>query len=146
MWRPQIERSACRCGIHVRGVGREQDVSDVLDTFQIEWHGNTVVVQPAANVESLSWDLVEQAADLVMEPLNSQSAPMVIVDLSEVGYFGSVFLALLLRCHKFVKKKGGELVLCGANQMALELLRITALDTIWAIYDTRQEAMQALLS
>lgn len=121
-------------------------MSDVLDTFQIEWHGNTVVVQPAANVESLSWDLVEQAADLVMEPLNSQSAPMVIVDLSEVGYFGSVFLALLLRCHKFVKKKGGELVLCGANQMALELLRITALDTIWAIYDTRQEAMQALLS
>lgn len=121
-------------------------MSDFLDTFQIEWHGNTVVVQPAANVESLSWDLVEQAADLVMEPLNTQEAPMVIVDLSEVGYFGSVFLALLLRCHKFVKKKGGELVLCGANQMALELLRITALDTIWAIYDTRQEAMQALLS
>jgi hypothetical protein len=28
--------------------------------------------------------------------------------------------------------------------MALELLRITALDTIWAIYKTRDEAMQAL--
>ncbi len=95
-----------------------------------------VVVKPAASVESLNWDLVEQAADLVMEPLSNQEAPMVIVDLSSVGYFGSVFLALLLRCHKFVKKKGGELVLCGANDMALELLRITALDTIWAIYDT----------
>jgi len=121
-------------------------VSEVLDSFQIEWHGNTVVVKPASSVESLNWDLVEQAADLVMEPLATQEAPMVIVDLSSVGYFGSVFLALLLRCHKFVKKKGGELVLCGASQMALELLRITALDTIWAIYDTREEAMQALLS
>jgi len=121
-------------------------VSEVLDSFQIEWHGNTVVVTPASSVESLNWDLVEQAADLVMEPLETQEAPMVVVDLSKVGYFGSVFLAMLLRCHKFVKKKGGELVLCGASEMALELLRITALDTIWAIYPTREEAMQALLS
>ncbi len=121
-------------------------VSEVLDSFRIEWHGNTVVVTPASSVESLNWDLVEQAADLVMEPLAGQEAPMVVVDLSRVGYFGSVFLALLLRCHKFVKKKGGELVLCGASEMALELLRITALDTIWAIYKTRDEAMQALLS
>jgi len=121
-------------------------VSEVLDSFQIEWHGNTVVVTPASSVESLNWDLVEQAADLVMEPLADQEAPMVVVDLSKVGYFGSVFLALLLRCHKFVKKEGGELVLCGASDMALELLRITALDTIWAIYKTREEAMQALLS
>jgi anti-anti-sigma regulatory factor len=75
-------------------------VSEVLDSFQIEWHGNTVVVTPASSVESLNWDLVEQAADLVMEPLSDQEAPMVVVDLSRVGYFGSVFLALLLRCHK----------------------------------------------
>ena len=27
-----------------------------------------------------------------MEPLESQEAPMVVVDLSRVGYFGSVFL------------------------------------------------------
>ncbi|MCA9061663.1 MAG: STAS domain-containing protein [Planctomycetaceae bacterium] len=121
-------------------------MSEVLESFQIEWHGNTVVLKPAASVESLNWDLVEQAADLVMEPLSSQEAPMVIVDLSDVGYFGSVFLALLLRCHKFVKKKGGELVLCGANETALELLRITALDTIWAIYDSREQALEALLS
>lgn len=121
-------------------------VSEVLDSFQIEWHGNTVVVTPAANVDLLDWDLVEQAADLVMEPLAAQETPMVVVDLSRVGYFGSVFLALLLRCHKFVKKKGGELVLCGASETALDLLRITALDTIWAIYKTRDEAMQAVLS
>lgn len=119
-------------------------VSEVLESFDIEWHGNTVVVIPAASVESLQWDLVEQAADVVMEPLATQDVPMVVFDLTCVGYFGSVFLALILRCHKFLKRRGGELVLCGANEMARELLKITALDTIWAIYDTRQEAMQAV--
>jgi anti-sigma B factor antagonist len=116
------------------------------EDFQLEWHGNTVVVTPAPNVEAMRWDLVEQAADIVMAPLAKQEVPMVVFDLSDVSYFGSVFLALLLRCHKFVKSRGGELVLCGASKMASELLRVTALDTLWAIYDTREEALEALAS
>jgi len=112
--------------------------------FQLEWHGNTVVITPAADVESMRWDLIEQSADIVMDPIREQEVPMVVVDLSDVSYFGSVFLALLLRCHKLVKSRGGELVLCGASKMASELLRVTALDTLWAIYDTREEALTAL--
>ncbi|MEX1095858.1 MAG: STAS domain-containing protein [Planctomycetales bacterium] len=114
------------------------------EDFQLEWHGNTVVITPAANVESMRWDLIEQSADVVMAPLKETEVPMVIFDLSDVNYFGSVFLALLLRCHKYVKSRGGELVLCGASKMARELMRITALDTLWAIYDTRDEALDAV--
>ena len=127
-------------------LSNNENVSLMTNTedFQLEWHNDVVVVTPTSSIESMNWDLIEQAADLIMAPLKEQAVPMVIVDLSEVGYFGSVFLALLLRCHKFVKSNGGELVLCGANKMAVELLRITALDTLWAIYDTRDEALNAL--
>jgi anti-anti-sigma factor len=114
------------------------------DDFRLEWHGNAVVITPAPNVEAMRWDLIEQAADIVMGPLRNQDVPMVVVDLSDVAYFGSVFLALLLRCHKFVKSRGGELVLCGASNMAKELLRVTSLDTLWAIYETREEALEAV--
>lgn len=114
------------------------------DDFRLEWHGNTVVITPASNVEGMSWELIEQAAEIVMSPLRSQDSPMVVVDLSEVSYFGSVFLALLLRCHTAVKSRGGELVLCGASKMARELLKITALDTLWAIYETKDEALEAV--
>ncbi len=116
------------------------------DDFQLEWHGDVVVITPASNVESMSWELIEQAASIVMSPLREQEVPLVIVDLSEVGYFGSVFLALLLRCHKLVKSRGGELVLCGPSKLARELLRITALDTVWAIYETREQALEALVT
>ncbi|QDU81405.1 Putative anti-sigma factor antagonist [Polystyrenella longa] len=119
-------------------------MAEANEDFQLEWHGGTVVVIPAQDVESMRWDLIEQAAEIVMEPLKELEVPMVVFDLSDVSYFGSVFLALLLRCHKFVKARGGELVLCGASSMARELLRVTALDTIWAIYDTREEALEAL--
>ncbi len=117
---------------------------DSSDDFRLEWHGNTMLITPAANVESMSWELIEQAADIVMSPLKKHSSPMVVFDLSEVNYFGSVFLALLLRCHTAVKSRGGELVICGASKMARELLKITALDTLWAIYETKEEALDAV--
>ena len=119
-------------------------MSESADSFQIEWHGGCVVVIPAANVEQLRWDLIEQAADVVMAPLKKTTSPMVIFDLTGVPYFGSVFLSLLLRCHKYVKTHGGELVVCGPNPMARELLRVTALDTLWAIYESRADALNAL--
>ncbi len=121
-----------------------QDDINPTESFQLEWHNNCVVVIPAANVESMQWDLIEPAAVVIFEPLKQQAVPMVIFDLNQVAYFGSVFLALLLRCHKLVKSRGGELVLCGPSEMARDLLRITSLDTLWAIYDSREEALTAL--
>ena len=125
-------------------MSKSKDAGQPNNDFKLEWHGNTVVITPASNVEAMSWELIEQAAEIVMEPIRTQNSPMVVVDLSQVSYFGSVFLALLLRCHTAVKNRGGELVLCGASKMARELLKITALDTLWAIYDTKEEALDAV--
>lgn len=119
-------------------------MNNKTEDFQLEWHGDVVIITPASNIESLSWELIEQAATMIMSPLKQQEVPLVVIDLSQVNYFGSIFLALLLRCHKFVKTRQGELILCGASKNARELLKITALDTIWAIYDTRTEALEAL--
>ncbi|MBS0265228.1 MAG: STAS domain-containing protein [Planctomycetes bacterium] len=114
------------------------------DSFQIEWHNECVVVIPASDIEQMSWDLINPAAEIVMKPLEQTPTPMVVFDLSRVKFFGSVFLALLLRCYKFVKTRGGELVICGASPDARELLAVTSLDTLWAIYETRAEALEAL--
>jgi anti-anti-sigma regulatory factor len=42
------------------------------------------------------------------------------------------------------KRHGTEVVLAGASPRAKELLHLTALDTLWAIYDNLDEAMEAL--
>jgi anti-anti-sigma factor len=119
---------------------------DPAESFEMMWHGDSLVATPASSVETMRWDLIEPAAGLLLGPLKSRKVPTVIFDLSRVSYFGSVFLALLLRCHKLVKSRGGELVLCGVGEMARELLRVTSLDLLWAIYDSREEALAALAS
>ena len=118
-------------------------MADVSD-FLIEWHGDALVVAPAGSVESLQWVSIDDAADLVLKPLRDRQGPLVVFDLSRLEYFGSVFLALVLRCHKLVKTHGGELVVAAPSKTSRDLLHLTALDTLWAIYDTREEALEAI--
>ena len=117
-----------------------------MDTnvVSLEWHGDALIVVATGGVESLRWEIVEQAAGIVLDPIREQKAPMVIFDLTQVTYFGSVFMALLVRCHKLVRIQGGVMVLCGVHPLARDLLHTTALDTLWAIYDTREQALDAL--
>jgi anti-anti-sigma factor len=114
--------------------------------FQIERRGEVTIIRPAAAIESIRWDLIEQAAEVVLQPIRREEYPLVIISLENVNYFGSVFLSLLLRCWKHVSTKGGTMVLCGVSPRAQELLRVTALDTLWAIYETEREAIEALES
>lgn len=112
--------------------------------FQVKRHGDVAVIVPSPEVEQLPDNLVQPAADLVLAPLRDDPPSHLIVDLEGVRYFGSAFITFLLRCHLLVKKRGSELVLAGVNPRIRELLRTTALDTLWALYESRQEAIEAL--
>lgn len=112
--------------------------------FQVKRHGDVAVIIPSPEIETLPEATINTAAAMVIAPLKADPPTHLIVDLAGVRYFGSAFITFLLRCHLPVKQQGGELVLAGVNDRIRELLRTTALDTIWALYDTRQEALDAL--
>jgi anti-anti-sigma factor len=69
---------------------------------------------------------------------------VVVFDLTQVDNFGSIFLALLIRCWKLVTSQGGTMALAGVNDRTRELLRVTSLDMVWPIYQSRREAIEAL--
>ena len=113
-------------------------------SIQIERHGDIAIITPSPEVEKMPENLMEQAAQMVLAPLRSDPPAGLIFDLSKVDYVGSVFLSFLLRCHKRVKEHGCEVVVAGASPRARELLHMTALDTLWALYNSRAEALEAL--
>jgi len=116
------------------------------DVFRVTQMGDIWVIVPSSQVESLQWELIEEASELLVAPFCRMEGPQVVVDLTDVDYFGSVFLSLLLRVERCVRKTGGTMAVCGASPRARELLRITNLDTIWPIYEDRLEALSALRS
>jgi anti-sigma B factor antagonist len=118
-------------------------MSNSEDAFTIERHGEITVIMANPALESLAFGLEKQAAELILKPIQSQENPLILFDLSQVDYFGSMFLALLIRCWKLALSRGGSMALSGVSSRTRELLRITSLDIVWPIYDTRQEAMEA---
>ena len=113
-------------------------------SFRVQWHGDIAVITPAPEVESMPENLIHQAAEIVLAPLRKTPPAGMVIDLSQVKFFGSVFISFLLKCHMLAKRHGTEVVLAGASPRAKELLHLTALDTLWAIYDNLDEAMEAL--
>lgn len=116
------------------------------NAFTIESHGDLLVVIVSSALESFEADMLDGASALLIEPIRHNDSPQVLFDLGLVRSFGSAFLALLIRCWKHVAKQGGQMSLCGVSEQVRELLKITSLDTVWPIYATRSEAVEALQS
>jgi anti-anti-sigma factor len=114
------------------------------ESFHVERHHDIAVIVPSPKVESMPENLIHQAAQMVLAPLRADPPAGLIIDLTGVNYFGSVFLSFLLRCHMLVKKHGSEVALVVNSDRARELLHLTALDTLWVIYKSRAEALEAM--
>jgi anti-anti-sigma factor len=114
------------------------------ESFRVERHGDVAVITPSPDVESMQEAEIQQAAQMVLAPLQEDPPVGLVIDLSQVKYFGSLFVSFLLKCHMLAKRHGSEVVLAGASQRSRELLHLTALDTLWALYDSRRDALAAL--
>ena len=87
--------------------------SEPQDAFTIERRGELTVVSATPALESIAPGLEEQAAELIFNPIRHDDEPLIVFDLSQIDYFGSVFLGVLLRCWKMVQAKGGTMALFG---------------------------------
>jgi anti-anti-sigma factor len=115
------------------------------EAFTLERHGDVTIITATPALEHIEFGLEEQVAELILKSLRRQENPLIVFDLSGASNFGSMFLALLIRCWKLALSQGGTMALSGVTDRARELLRVTALDTVWPIYDTKREAIEALL-
>jgi anti-sigma B factor antagonist len=121
-----------------------KDSSSADEAFTIERHGDLTVISATRALERIEYDLEEQVAELILKPLRRQENPLIIFDLSQVDNFGSMFLALLIRCWKLALSQGGTMALSGVTERTRELLRVTALDMVWPIYQSKREAIDAM--
>jgi anti-anti-sigma factor len=119
--------------------------ADADEAFTLERHGDLTIITATPALEHIEFGLEEQVAELILKSLRHQENPLIVFDLSQADNFGSMFLALLIRCWKLALSQGGTMALSGVTERARELLRVTALDTVWPIYDSKREAMDALL-
>jgi anti-sigma B factor antagonist len=112
--------------------------------IRVERHGTIAVITPSMEAAALPESPLEQAAASALAPLEAKPPTGIVMDLSRVDYFGSLFIAFLIRCHKLAKKSSGQMVVAGASERIRQLLHLTALESLWAFHEDRAEAVQAL--
>ena len=70
-------------------------------------------------------------------------ARSVVVDLSRVEFLDSTGLGVLVGALKRLRAAGGSLALVCGHERLLKIFRITALDRVFALYDTVDAATSA---
>ncbi|MDB5353284.1 MAG: hypothetical protein JWN86_4531 [Planctomycetota bacterium] len=114
------------------------------DAFTLERHGDVTVILTSPVLETMEPGLLSGASTLLLDAMRRDPCPQLVVDLSQLQYFGSAFLALLIRCWKLATTRGGAMVLAGVSDRAKDLLHMTSLDTVWPIYADVREAIEVL--
>jgi len=111
-------------------------------TFSTESEGRTLIVAPLVNVSGLVEKDVRGELDHLLRQLEEATVRNVVVDFSQVSYFGTPMLEAMHRIWKRVCEAEGKMVLCHVSDMQREVLHAARFDRLWPIYATRQDAIQ----
>src|SRR5262245_47655279 len=103
------------------------------------------IVEVDPEYDSLDEWKIRQFLDLLLDAVGKDDGPLVLIDLTKTTFIGSSFVGVLIRAWKRVRQRHGRMALCGVNDVCGDVLKVTKLDSIWEIYDTRDEARRALV-
>lgn len=100
------------------------------------------VIQIAGSLDSLTSDKVQTFFD---EQINSVQARLV-VEFSQVDYLSSAGLRVLLSALKSARQRGGDMYLVGVQDNVRKVLKLAGFTSIFKIFSTVAEALDAFSS
>ena len=112
--------------------------------FDVEVSQPTLVVVPQENVSSLADERVQPELMRLFKTFEDPAIRNIIIDFCQIEYFGSSMLEAMLKLWKLVNGHGGKMAVCNVSTIGREVLQVGRFDTLWDVYDSRAEALQAL--
>jgi anti-sigma B factor antagonist len=116
------------------------------DQIQISIRDGVTVVCLGPDFESLyESELVKLQS--VRELADTASPPVMIIDLSNIKYFGSAFMGFLFAiANRLIQRGDGRLGLCNLAPFARMVLETTKSNTIIGLFESQDDAVSALTS
>ncbi len=85
-----------------------------------------------------------QEIETLLDKVATVDPPQVVIDMSHTEYIGSRFIEVLFRTWRQLRKREGQMALCGLSPFCKDVLTTTRLDKIWPMYASRSEAVAEL--
>ena len=111
---------------------------------RVDRAGDSLVVAPLFTFATFTEADMAEEWRALQEQLDQPGIKNVVVDLGEIPYFGSTVLEWMVQMWRRAKAKGGTLATCNCSPIGKEVLHAARFDTLWQIFDSRQQAIDAL--
>ena len=123
----------------------EIDASSAVPSIVESQHATVVAFgQEFAEIRPSHLRSVELA---LLQAIEQSEHQRIIVDLCQVSVFCSEFIGVLIRVfQRFRRERQGKLSLCGMSATAVEVLEVTKVDRIWDLFESREQALEAIAS
>lgn len=79
----------------------------------------------------------------VLLDLVAKRVPMVVVNLSGLGFIDSAGIATLIECLQGTRSVDARFRLCGMNEQIRTVFEVARLDTVFRIFETEDDALKA---
>lgn len=112
--------------------------------FQAESVGRTMIVVPVENSGSVGEEHLNAELNGLLEQIEQPQFSHVVFDFQKVSYFGSSMLAVMHALWKRVRAGNGRMAICNVSDVGREVLEISKFDTLWPVYASRKEALEAV--
>ena len=103
-----------------------------------------LIFSACGEVGTLVEDEAREEWEALLDVVGKRDAKHAIIDLTELDYFGSIMLYLMVRLWKRVSAREGNLVICNVSKVGEEILKTAKFDSMWPIVATRDEALAAV--
>ena len=104
-----------------------------------------VTVAIIADEKILEEDQIAAIENAVMPLIDQSPGLSLVLDFEKVQFLSSAVLGLLIRINKKVLESDGKLSLCCIDPKILEVFKITRLDNVFTICQTRDDAVEELM-
>jgi anti-anti-sigma factor len=98
----------------------------------------TLLELPGPEYSSSDEESLAQVKSLIQDLAEKTDQQYLVVDLSNVHYFGARFVGILVKAWDQLKKRQRHLIICGLTPFGARLFQVLYLDKLFSIYPTRE--------
>ncbi|SMC66998.1 STAS domain-containing protein [Kibdelosporangium aridum] len=104
--------------------------------WDVDHDGQTTVVHVTGEIDISTQESFDEAARAGLD----STSPLVILDLGDVTFLGSMGLRTLIQAHNDAEAAGRELRVVQGSTAVHRVIKVTGLTQILALYPTVEEA------
>lgn len=86
---------------------------------------------------------IQEIQDELRRYIDAEPNIRLLLDFTNVDHLASAALGTLITLNKRVQEQGGSLKLSNINRQIFQVFRITRLNRVFDIHDTREQALEA---